>query len=356
MSKNLELEQSLIKAFQGMKLLEATSSFHLSVIKNGKWIADFSMGKEFQFFDIASLTKIVFTTSVLMEAYEQGLYQMDDPLQKYLSEFSDKKISVANLLTHSAGHRWWSDFYNELDPQAQRKNIDFREQWTKLRDILSSESREKPVSNFVYSDIDFFFLGLLLQEIYGKDLLQIFEDFKKAWGFENLFFNVNNETNLNKSLFAPTEKSEYLGRMIQAEVHDENCHALGGVSSHAGLFSDAKSLQLWLTEIRKAFLGESKRITAETMQLFGRRQTDEKFGDWGYGFMKPSAGKASCGKYFSEQSFGHTGFTGTSIWFDPLQDLGVIILSNRVHPTRDNKAFVGLRSLIHNKIVECLSE
>ncbi|MEC9283007.1 MAG: serine hydrolase [Bdellovibrionota bacterium] len=354
MPKDLVLEESLKEAFLDMKLLGATSSFHLSVIKNGSLFADFSLGKVYPFYDIASLTKIVFTTTVLMKAFEDSLFQLSDPLQQFIPEFKDPKICISHLLTHSAGHRWWSDFYNQLDPGAKLKNIQYQEQWKSLRKILSSEQRENPVESFVYSDVDFFYLGILLQEIYSKDLLEIFEDYKDTWSLDKLFFNVNNETSLNPSNFAPTEDSDYLGRIIQGEVHDENCHALGGVSSHAGLFSDSQALIQWLSEIRKAYQGESSLLMAETIKLFGARQTDEKFGDWGYGFMKPSKGTASCGKYFSDQSFGHTGFTGTSIWYDPAQDLGVIILSNRVHPTRENKTFVGMRSLIHNKIVESI--
>jgi CubicO group peptidase (beta-lactamase class C family) len=138
-------------------------------------------------------------------------------------------------------------------------------------------------------------------------------------------------------------------------VHDENTWALAGVAPHAGLFGTIDAVADWGLKLRAAVLNDSKRFGDPSMvRRFVKRQIPPRVGDWGLGFMKPSKGTASCGRYFSPQSFGHTGFTGTSLWMDPKNDVLVLIFSNRVHPTRKNSSFVGLRGSLHNWIVESL--
>ena len=137
---------------------------------------------------------------------------------------------------------------------------------------------------------------------------------------------------------------------MRGEVHDENTWALGGVAPQAGLFGTIGDLSNWGLELRKAVMGKRNGLCSEkTAKLFTKRRTPVTQGDWGLGFMKP--GKNSSAGKFSKSSFGHLGFTGTSIWIDPKRDLVVSILSNRVHPTRDNIEIRKLRPLIHNIVV-----
>ncbi|MGZ3723862.1 MAG: serine hydrolase, partial [Bdellovibrionales bacterium] len=144
-------------------------------------------------------------------------------------------------------------------------------------------------------------------------------------------------------------------KVLQGEVHDDNTWALAGVAPHAGLFAPIEAVSDWGLKLRAAVLHDSKRFGDPKMvRRFVTRQIPPQVGDWGLCFMKPTKGAASCGRYFSPKSFGHTGFTGTSLWMDPIHDVLVVILSNRVHPTRDNKSFALLRPKLHDWIRELL--
>ena len=138
-------------------------------------------------------------------------------------------------------------------------------------------------------------------------------------------------------------------------VHDENAWSIGGIAPHAGLFGGISDLESYGFLLRNIYLGRwNKLISAETLSLFAKRSLPKNCGDWGLGFMLPSLKGSSAGDLMSRKSIGHTGFTGTSFWMDLEKDLFVSLLSNRVHPTRDNKGFVRLRPMIHNWVVEYL--
>jgi CubicO group peptidase (beta-lactamase class C family) len=155
------------------------------------------------------------------------------------------------------------------------------------------------------------------------------------------------------SLYAPTEECPVRRKLVQGEVHDLNAWALGGVSTHAGLFGSIDDVGWFSLHLRSHLLGIARySIRQKTAQLFAKRALPEGHGDWAMGYMMPTPGAASCGTYFSLDSIGHTGFTGTSVWYDPKMDLSVCILSNRVLYGADNKAFGKLRPEIHNWIVE----
>ena len=148
-------------------------------------------------------------------------------------------------------------------------------------------------------------------------------------------------------------KSEF--KRLQGEVHDDNTWGLGGISSHAGLFGSIDDLAGFGLQLRAQIRGEAgARVGQATAGLFTQRAIPREAGDWALGFMMPALQGASCGRHFSERSIGHTGFTGTSLWYDPDRDLLVSILSNRVFGGRENKAFLTLRPQMHDWIVEHL--
>jgi CubicO group peptidase (beta-lactamase class C family) len=139
---------------------------------------------------------------------------------------------------------------------------------------------------------------------------------------------------------------------LQGEVHDENAWALGGVASHSGLFGDVQSVSNWALYLREAVLNGTRQLSPSVARLFSKRSLPKEKGDWAVGFMMPSAEGSSAGHRFSKSSIGHTGFTGTSFWWDPKADILVVLLSNRVYPTRENASFVKLRAVIHDMIYE----
>ncbi|MCB0421642.1 MAG: serine hydrolase, partial [Bdellovibrionales bacterium] len=207
----------------------------------------------------------------------------------------------------------------------------------------------------VYSDLDFLVLGYYLEALYEKELVKIWEGIQEDHHLETLHFCVNNKPKFSKNRYAPTEKCPWRKKVLQGEVHDDNTWSLLGVSSHAGLFGSIHDVSRWGRELRRSYYERGKGLAPSSIvRAYCRRSLPVTVGDWGYGFMKPSRSQSSAGKHFSASSVGHTGFTGTSFWWDPQKDLMIVILSNRVHPSRKNQKFVALRPLIHDWIVQIL--
>ena len=208
----------------------------------------------------------------------------------------------------------------------------------------------------MYSDVGFITLGHALEMMFCRPLIETWNEVKELfYPKSTLNFHPHNVPVFKPSLYAPTERSEWRKKTIQGEVHDDNAWAFGGVSTHAGLFGSIDDLSTAGLFIRGQLHGLAKTaIKQKTAKLFAGRARPEGKGDWALGYMMPTPGSASCGSMFSTNSIGHTGFTGTSLWFDPQEDLFVSILSNRVFLGRDNKTFAGLRPKIHNWIMEAI--
>ncbi|MEQ1665941.1 MAG: serine hydrolase [Bdellovibrionales bacterium] len=335
-------------------LLAYTPSLQMQVVYRGELIADITLGRKYKYYDYASLTKIVFAVPALMQAVDLHKIKINDPISKYLSWWPHKKITLKQVLSHSAGLPWWAPFYSELDltkvPKVRREQ---------LKNILSKSEILKSKKS-TYSDVDFILLGFLLEKLYKKPLAQIWKNLNYAKKLKTVHFNElssGTKSQVNsvlgdkfsahrfhlkypKAQYAPTEKCPWRKKTLQGEVHDENTWSFGGVSSHAGLFGTMDDLTHYGLLLRAGILNKTaikeKSTTiakSSTVQLFTKRAIPAAKGDWALGFMLPTKGQASCGKHFHPTSIGHTGFSGTSLWFDPQRDLLVTILSNRVHPT-----------------------
>lgn len=328
----------------------AAPGFALMVAKDGKIVADLRWQKEYTYYDLASLTKILFTTSQWMGIQSQKIASIDRTIKDYLPWYTHSS-KVRDLLTHTAGNEWWLPFYKTLAPL--RSNY---EKKVTLRRLLQN-LKPKNTTQSVYSDIDFFLLGELLEEIQESSLEYIWNHFRDTCIPESrLHFNSGNQPLYKKQLYAPTEYCSWRGRILQGEVHDENTWALGGVSSHAGLFGSASDVMQWGLWLRECVRSGNSYVDRATAKRFTTRALPQHRGDWSLGFMMPTQGKASCGQYFDLGSVGHTGFTGTSFWMDIKTDLIVVLLSNRIHPTRKNELFRKVRPLIHDMVVETLME
>ena len=339
-------ERRLSRRFEAIDLSAATPGVVLEVHKRGRKVGRLELGKTYPYYDLASLTKILFTASVCMR--QLTMRDLDAPIAKVLPWWH-RQTTPRQLLSHTAGLEWWIPMYKRLkgplDPDAR---------WAQMKRELRKVKPKKRKAA-VYSDIDLWMTGAYLEARLAKSLLELWQDNADELDLRNMFFHPGNKPRFARGKYAPTENSPWHGRVLQGEVHDENGWALGGVAPHTGLFGTLDSVSQWGLELRKAVRGESEKFGKTSMvKHFTGRRVPRSVGDWGLCFMKPSKGRASCGKYFSARSFGHTGFTGTSLWFDPVQDLLVVVLSNRVHPTRENQAFVKLRPQIHNWIVESL--
>jgi CubicO group peptidase (beta-lactamase class C family) len=313
--------------------------------------------REDTIFDLASLTKVFATTLALMKLVDEGSVGLDQALSDLIpsSHLADKgPLTPRMLLTHSAGLPDWRPFFQKLTghPPEHRKRV-LRE-W-----IVEEPLAYAPGEGCLYSDLGFMLLHWLIEERTHTNLDRfVRESFFEPLGLRRTLFmpgdGVMAWATPAASEFAATEYCPWRKRVLQGEVHDENAFALGGCSAHAGLFSTAEDLFVIADMLKGHYRADrSDFFRPETVREFWRRQDIVAGSDWALGWDTRAAEGSSAGRYFSRCSVGHTGFTGTSIWIDPEKDVTVILLSNRVHPSRENpekmKAF---RPRIHDAVME----
>ena len=352
-------EKAFLKSL-GSSWEEATPGLQIQAYLGGRKKIDLSIGETYPYYDWASLTKIVHTTTKIMTLVDSKDLNINTPAVEYLPWFKSaapkKQQRIRDLLSHSAGLTWWLPLYKSIDTKLPRED-----RWLQLEDLIKTEMAQasKRKSSFtgksVYSDLDFFSLGAILKRITEQDFHEMWEPLRERLGLEETFVHVDNKPVFDRKLYAPVEDLHWKMKMVQGEVHDQNTRALGGTAPHSGLFGPMKDLARWGLHLRSGILGSDKGLArAKTVQRFAKRAIPKSVGDWGLGFMMPTKGSASCGKYFNLSSVGHTGFTGTSLWYDPKRDLLVTILANRHRPLAENKAFPLLRPQLHNWVVESI--
>ena len=287
-------------------------------------------------YDMASLTKVIATTTASMILEEQGLLDLDHTVASYLPDFNsaDKSaITVRMIVTHRGGLEAFAPLY---------KTFKGRDQY--LAQINARPLMSPPGTETVYSDWDMILQQLIIEKITGQSLDRyVDEHVFKPLGMASTMFTPD------ASLFrriAPTEIDTARGGLVHGKVHDENAWAMGGVAGHAGLFSTARDLSIFAQMLLNGGSYNGVRIVKpETLARWTAPQS--RGSSRALGWDTPSKGSSS-GDYFSPRSFGHTGFTGTSIWIDPERGLYVILLTNRVDPTRDNNKHVPLRRAVAN--------
>ncbi len=294
-------------------------------------------------FDLASLTKMVATTTAVMILVEQGHINLDDPVAKYLPEFGahgKETITVKHLLTHTSGLPGWKRLYSEHRG---------REAFYKA--ICDTELSAPTGTKRTYSDLGFITLGLLVEKVSGTDL----NSFTRKHIFAPLKMTdtMFNPPEALKSRCAATEIVPWLNRLMKGEVHDENAHAMGGVAGHAGLFSTTHDLAIFCQMLMNGGeYGGVRILKPETIKQFSTPQLDHSITtSQGLGWLlggKRMGGTGGLG----EGSFGHTGFTGTCIWINPRSKLFAILLTNAVHPKRENAETNYIRRRFYQKVLE----
>jgi CubicO group peptidase (beta-lactamase class C family) len=283
-------------------------------------------------YDLASLTKVIATTTVAMILEEGGQLDLNRTVASYLPEFNSPEkaqITVRQVLTHSGGLEAGANIY------ATARG---REQY--LYQINARPLEYTPGTNMIYSDWDMILLQLVMERITGKTLdVLAAEKVFKPLGMTDTQFQP--PVSLRPRI-APTQVDDARGGLLWGTVHDENAWAMGGVAGHAGLFSTARDLALFSMMILNGGEGVNgiRIVKPATIARWTARQGKESSRTLGWD--SPEGG-SSAGQFFSPWSFGHTGFTGTSIWIDPEKDLFVVVLTNRVNPTRSNTRHVQLR-------------
>ena len=301
-------------------------------------------------YDLASLTKVIATTTLAMQAVSEGRLELDAPVQRYLPEFrgaGKERVTIRHLLTHSSGLRADAPLWR-LTPNAD----------SALRRVNAMPLDTAPGVRMVYSDIGAIVLGEVIQRVLGGRLDRL------------AAHRVFEPLGMASTRFRPPESwlwrvaaTEYdtvwRKRIVRGEVHDEKAAWLGGVAGHAGLFGSAVDLLAfgeWLlgggTDGRPTVRPP---VQAPVRAEFTRRQNLVAGSSRALGWDTPSTG-SSAGTRLGPGSFGHTGFTGTSIWIDPARELVIVLLSNRVHPTRDNPRLGPLRIAVADAVVSALEK
>jgi CubicO group peptidase (beta-lactamase class C family) len=273
-----------------------------------------------------------------MQQVERGVLALEDPVSGHIAEWrSDDRadVTLRDLLAHCSGLPVWRPFFRELKGRHAYEAA-----------IAAEPLDYAPRAQSVYSDLDFILLGFIvdgrvpLAERFALMLsqMEIVEEVQFA------------PPPLWRARIAPTEQDPWRGRLLVGEVHDENAAALGGIAGHAGLFGTAAAVGSYARHLLQVLDGRAGVFRRATLEDFVTKRADIPGSSRALGWdtMLPTS---SCGTLMSARAFGHTGFTGTSLWIDPEKDVYVTLLTNRVHPTRANEAIKHVRPAVHDAVV-----
>lgn len=286
-------------------------------------------------FDMASLTKIMATTMVLIKFMEKGLISLYDKVGYFIKDFKGGKkddINILNLVTHTAGFAPFKPLH--ILCKNYKDAIKF---------ICTSDLEYTPGTNVVYSDFSYIILAYILEKT-GNERL---DKLSKRYVFEPLEMD-NTCFNPKGSNIAATEINPATNKPLVGIVHDENARFLGGISGHAGLFSNIEDVSKLANMLINRGKGFMSLPSFEAMIINYTKGMDE---NRGIGWCIKGNELSSGGDIISPTAFGHTGFTGTSLWVDIEHDMYVGLLTNRVHPTRENMNIIRFRRLFHNAVL-----
>jgi CubicO group peptidase (beta-lactamase class C family) len=299
-------------------------------------------------YDLASLTKVLGLTTICMLLVHEGRLDLDAPVQRYVPAFAGpgkERVTIRHLLTHSSGLPDWRPLYTEATTRAKAFAL-----------TDTTPLRAGPGTTSVYSDLGAIVLTQAVEAITGQplDALLAARVFAPL-GMRDTRFLPPAEW---RERIAPTERAQD-GTVIRGTVHDENAWRLGGVSGHAGLFGTAPDLARfasWLLEMwhgrTPSAVGGQPNLPAVLVRTWTRRQDLPAGSSRALGWDTPSGSNSSAGTRLGPLTFGHTGFTGTSIWIDPERDLFIILLTNRVHPTRENTRITRVRPRVADLVAD----
>ncbi len=329
----------------------------LAVVRNGIIVYNKSYGAQTYdlyaplitnntLYDLASVTKVIATTSAVMRLVDEQKIALEDPVSKYLPAFgkNDKEhITIYHLMVHTSGLPAWKKFYEFCGtPECV------------VDSVFSSGLVYRTGDSTLYSDLGPITMSKLVERVIGRPFDQYADSvFFRPLGMTSTIFNPPDS--LHASV-APTEVDTHwqrTGHAVRGRVHDENAATLGGVSGHAGLFSTASDLTVFMQMLLNGgTYGRQRYLNAETVRMFTKRQSSAS--PRGIGWDTRGSGRSFSGTFTSEETFLHTGFTGTSVVCDPEKNIIVIFLTNRVHPTRESGKIFDVRPAVHNAIFESL--
>ncbi len=307
-------------------------------------------------YDLASLTKVVATTSILMRLHEEGRISLDAEVRAFLPGFEGggrEEVTLEHLLTHSSGLPAWRPLYKEARTREEALAL-----------VLTTPLLGPPGEEERYSDLGAILLGECAARAAATPLAALsFRMVLEPLAMRDTCFCPPAS---ERWRIAPTEMDrDFRGRLIHGEVHDENASIFGGVAGHAGLFSTAEDLARFARELLRAVRGGGSPALwkTATARLFTTRRGKVAGSSRALGWdtrsdeadaTGPAGSRSTSGAKFSPGSFGHTGFTGTSIWIDPVRDRFAVLLTNHIHPDRARPGMLAARREFHDAVVEAL--
>lgn len=359
------------RVFPGAVLLvrEGTRVFYLRAFGHRSLEPEVTPMSEDTIFDVSSLTKPFATSVAMMLMVKDGKIGLDDRVTRFFHNFGvhgKTHITFRHLLSHTSGLPAWKPFYKEiLEIERRGGRINFLgsngAKAHVYQEIQRARLEAEPGTQVLYSDLGFILLGAAIEEVSGMSLDRYCNDrivrplALQATGFIDLSMLRARRLEPVLEMIAPTEHCSWRKQILCGEVHDDNAYAMGGVSGHAGLFASARDLDTILCRLKDCYHNANQMIPQRIVQEFWTRDEMVPGSTWCLGWDTPSPVGSSAGSRFSPHSVGHLGFTGTSVWLDIDHDRHVILLSNRVHPNRDNDQIRSFRPFIHDLIVEALS-
>ena len=291
-------------------------------------------------FDVASLTKVLATTPIVMQQVERGILSLEDKVADRLPGWKGadrEQVTIRDLLAHSSGLTAYLPLYKDHQGRQGFEHA-----------ICALPLEYAPRTAAIYSDLGFILLGFIVENAGSVSLGTRFDALRSQIGTaERLQYEPPRQW---RKEIAPTEEDPWRGCLLVGEVHDENAWALGGVSAHAGLFGTAAAVGDCARHLLQILSGRTGAFSQATLRTFVTRWAEVPGSSRALGWdtMLPTS---SCGTLMSPRAFGHRGFTGTSLWIDPDRGVYVVVLTNRVHPTRTNEAIRGILPVFHDAVM-----
>jgi CubicO group peptidase (beta-lactamase class C family) len=312
-------------------------------------------------FDLASLTKVLATTPLVLLSIQRGRLGLDAPVQRVLEDYAKQDrdaITVRMLLDHSSGLPAWRPYYEKVasaDGGIRLATVTGQEA---VRRMVAAEAPEvRPGSRALYSDLGFILLDWILERVNGQPSDALFSEWLAGpLSLGSLFFvDLKSPARAAHArvgrAFAATERCPWRGRTLIGEVHDDNTYAMGGVSGQAGLFGTIQDVSTLAEAWLGSFLQGGGFFARHLVEQFWQR-SEVPSTTRALGFDTPSPHASQAGGRFGPRTVGHLGFTGTSLWIDPDRELIVVLLTNRIHPTRKNEAIKQFRPALHERVAE----
>jgi CubicO group peptidase (beta-lactamase class C family) len=303
-------------------------------------------------FDLASLTKPLATALALMHLVQQGAVELDRPVAEVVPRLTGKShrtITTRHLLSHCSGLPPMRPYYFRLCHLPSGQRIDAVKRWVRREPLLFP-----PGAKDAYSDIGFMVLQWLVEALSGLPLDgYVTRNIYRHIAGDVPFFIDLSSTAKQRGQFAATELCPWRGCLLKGEVHDDNAHAMGGIGGHAGLFGTATAVFHLVQALLDVDAGINRcgLFDSASLQLFLSRQA---LGRFTLGFDTPSSQGSSAGRFFTGGSVGHLGYSGTSFWMDRRKAVIIILLTNRVHPTRFNTGIKAFRPRLHDAVMTAL--